>query len=222
MRVFMTGGNGGIGNAIRQKFADMGCEVAAPSSKELDLNNQEAIREWFAQNGNEFDVIIHSAGYNKPLSVEEMTLEEFNKTQNINLTALMTIVQQVLPHFQKTNRGYIVGIGSLYASISREGRIAYTSSKHALVGMMQTLCLELGKYNVLCNTVSPGYVDTKMFRTNNSAEKRAYLASKIPLNRLARPEDIADVVYFLASEHNHYVNGQDIIVDGGFMAGSFQ
>jgi 3-oxoacyl-[acyl-carrier protein] reductase len=61
-----------------------------------------------------------------------------------------------------------------------------------------------------------------MFRANNSEEKRAYLASKIPLNRLAQPEDIADIVYFLASPQNHYINGQDIVVDGGFMAGSFQ
>ncbi|MEE6207955.1 MAG: SDR family oxidoreductase [Alphaproteobacteria bacterium] len=222
MRIFMTGGNGGIGGAIKQKFINEGHEVFAPGSKDLDLNDSEAIKDWFAKNGNHFDVIIHSAGYNKPLPVEEMSLEEFNKTQNVNLTALLTITQQILPHFKKAKRGYIVGIGSLYASISREERIAYTSSKHALIGMVQTLALELGKYNVLCNTVSPGYVDTQMFRANNNEEKRAYLASKIPLNRLAQPEDIADIVYFLAGPQNHYINGQDIIVDGGFMAGSFQ
>ncbi|MBO6281283.1 MAG: SDR family oxidoreductase [Alphaproteobacteria bacterium] len=222
MRIFMTGGNGGIGGAIKQKFINEGHEVFAPGSKDLDLNDSEAIKTWFTKNGNNFDVIVHSAGYNKPLPIEKMSLEEFNKTQNVNLTALLTITQQVLPYFKEIKRGYIVGIGSLYASISREERIAYTSSKHALVGMIQTLALELGKYNVLCNTVSPGYVDTKMFRANNSEEKRAYLASKIPLNRLAQPEDIADIVYFLAGPQNHYINGQDIIVDGGFMAGSFQ
>ena len=222
MRVFMTGGNGGIGSAIKQKFIKEGYNVVAPSSAELDLSDSEKIKQWFEKNGNHFDVIVHSAGYNNPLSIENMNIEEFNRTQNINLTSLLIISQQILPYFKKAEQGYIVGIGSLYAGISREDRVAYTSSKHALVGMIQTMALEFGKYNVLCNTVSPGYVDTKMFRTNNSEEKRAYLASKIPLKRLATPEDIAETVYFLAGPQNRYINGQEIIVDGGFMAGSFQ
>lgn len=218
----MTGGNGGIGSAIREKFQKEGHEVISPSSKELDLNNSKDIQTYFQKNGNNFDVIIHSAGYNNPLNIEEISLDEFNKTQNINVTSLLTICQQIIPHFAKQKFGYIIGIGSLYASISREGRVAYTSSKHALTGLIKTLTLELGKYNILCNTVSPGFVDTKMFRANNNEEKRTYLASKIPLNRLAKPEDIADIVYFLASPQNHYINGQDIIVDGGFMTGSYQ
>lgn len=222
MKVFLTGGNGGIGSAIKEKFLAGGHEVIAPSSKELDLSDMNAIRGYFTQNSADFDVIVHSAGYNPPLSLQDISLEEFNKTQNVNLTALLEIVKANLPHFKIAGKGYVVGIASLYASISRENRVAYASSKHALVGMIQTMALELGKYNVLCNTVSPGYVDTKMFRTNNSEEKRAYLASKIPLNRLAQPEDIAGAVYFLGSDANRYINGQDIIVDGGFMAGSFQ
>lgn len=123
---------------------------------------------------------------------------------------------------KEQKRGRIVGIASLYATISRENRVSYACSKHGLVGLIKTLALELGQFGVLCNTVSPGYVDTAMFRSRNDAEKRAFLASKVPLKRLAEPADIAEVVYFLCSENNRYLNGQDIIVDGGFMAGSFQ
>ena len=158
MKVFVTGGHGGIGSAVCEKFARDG----------------------------RFDAVVHCAGYNPPLSVEDTTIEEFDRTQNINLTSLLEITRAVAPYMKEQKRGRIVGIASLYATISRENRVSYACSKHGLVGLIKTLALELGQFGVLCNTVSPGYVDTAMFRSRNDAEKRAF------------------------------------IVDGGFMAGSFQ
>lgn len=222
MRVFLTGGNGNIGSAIKEKFIDRGDEVVAPSSRELDLSDQAAIGCYFAEHGIDFDIIVHCAGYNPIASIEELSLEEFNKAQAVNTTALLTIVKNVLPYFKQRRQGYVIGIASLYASTGRSERAAYTSSKHALCGLIKTLAIELGQYHVLCNSVSPGYVDTQMFRGRNSPDKIAEIEAKIPLGRLAKPEDIAETVSYLCSGGNSYLTGQDIIVDGGFMAGGFQ
>ena len=116
----------------------------------------------------------------------------------------------------------ILGISSLYGNISREGRAAYAMSKHALNGLISTLALELGPSGILCNTLSPGFVKTKMTLKNNTPETLAALERKIPLGRFASVQDIARIAYFLCSEENTYISGQDIIVDGGFMAGGFQ
>ena len=221
MRVFITGAGGGIGTAIKELYEANGWEVVAPRSSELDLSDIKAVKAWFAKNKAYYDAIIHCAGYNHPLPVAKMPEEEFLKTINVNTASLLEIIKANDDYFKK-NGGYIVGIASLYGTISREGRAAYTCSKHALIGLIKTLTLEYGKYNVLCNTVSPGFVNTLMFRTNNDEQKRAELAAKIALNRLAEPSDIARTVYFLASKENTYLTGQDITVDGGFMAGSYQ
>lgn len=222
MKVFLTGGNGNIGSAIKEKFLARGDVVVAPSSRELDLADQAAIDRYFAEHGTEFDVVVHCAGYNPIAALEELFLEEFDKAQNINVAALLSIVKNVLPYFKKQQKGYVVGIASLYASTARSDRAAYVSSKHALCGLLKTMAIELGCYNVLCNSVSPGYVDTQMFRARNTPVKISEIEAKIPLGRLALPADIAEIVGYLCSENNSYLTGQDVVVDGGFMAGGFQ
>ncbi|MBQ8750570.1 MAG: SDR family oxidoreductase [Alphaproteobacteria bacterium] len=221
MRVFITGAGGGIGGAIKDLYIEKGHDVIAPRSFELDLSDINAVKKWFSENEANFDAIIHCAGFNQPMDLIDMPYELYQKTHNVNVASLIEIIKANDNYFKK-NGGFVVGIASLYASITREKRTAYTTSKHALVGLIKTLALEYGKYNVLCNTVSPGFVDTLMFQTNNSLEKRNELAQKTALNRLAKPQDIANMVYFLGSNNNTYVTGQDIIVDGGFMAGSYQ
>lgn len=222
MRAFITGANGAIGAAIKQEFLAKGYEVTAPGSKELDLSEMENIAQYFSIVKPEFDVIIHCAGYNNPLPIEEISIEEFQKTQNINLNAFIEITKACLPYLKKQKSGYILGIASLYAAISRENRLSYSVSKHGMLGFMRTLALELGEFNILCNTLSPGFVDTPMSRKNNSPEKLQKLANKVPLKRLAQPENIAKTAYYLCSKENQYLTGQDITVDGGFMAGGFQ
>ena len=190
MRAFITGAGGGIGGAIKELYLHSGYEVVAPRSTELDLSDMSAIHDWFSSHRSEFDVIIHCAGYNRPLPAAEIPLEEFMKTQYVNYISLLEIVKANDAYF-KEHGGYIVGIGSLYASISREGRAAYASSKHALVGLVKTLALEYGPYNVLCNTVSPGFVNTQMFQNNNNEAKRAELEQ--PVTELGG-ESLADAL----------------------------
>jgi 3-oxoacyl-[acyl-carrier protein] reductase len=110
----------------------------------------------------------------------------------------------------------------LYGFLARKGRLPYVISKHGLLGAVRTLAIELAKYNILTNAVSPGYINTKMTTKNNSPEKINELVQGIPQRRLGKPEEIAKVVNFLVNDDNTYINGQDIVVDGGFSIGGFQ
>jgi len=116
----------------------------------------------------------------------------------------------------------VLVISSLYGFLARSGRLPYVISKHGLNGAVKTLAIELAPYGVLVNSLSPGYIGTKMTYQNNSEETIAKLVLGIPLGRLGSAEDIAEVAEFLCSKKNKYINGQDIVVDGGFSIGGFQ
>lgn len=217
-KVFITGASGDIGLAIKNKFLDSNNEVVAPTHEELDLQRTDSINNYFKSSSKDFDVIVYCAGFNAPKTIEELLIDDIEKTYKINALAFFEIAKILSPYMKHNKQGHILAISSLYGTISRTGRLAYTASKHSLNGMMKTLACELGKYNILVNTLSPGFVDTKMTRKNNSFEQIENLRKKIPLKRLATTNDIAETAYYLCSEKNSYITGQDIIVDGGFLA----
>uniref|UniRef100_A0A7V3J9H2 SDR family oxidoreductase n=1 Tax=candidate division CPR3 bacterium TaxID=2268181 RepID=A0A7V3J9H2_UNCC3 len=221
--VFLLGSKGDIGQAILKKFKMEGCNVIAPSHAELDLENIDAIDKFFEKNKDlNIGILVHCAGYNEPKLFEELTIKDIEKTNAINFIGFCKVVQHIIPYMKKKKEGYIVAISSLYGMYSRVKRAAYAMSKHALNGLIETLALELGPFNIKANIVSPGFVYTKMTIKNNPSEVIKSLEEKIPLGRLAKPEDIANVVFFLCSKENNYINGANIVVDGGYSAGGFQ
>ncbi|WP_307971770.1 SDR family oxidoreductase [uncultured Brachyspira sp.] len=219
-RVFITGGNGDIGSSIVEIFKINGYEVISPNSKELDLRDSKLIKEYFNHNNN-FDIFIHCAGINNPSIIEDLDFNNIKETMQINTFSFYEILKTLIP-YQKINGGYILAISSIYGQISRAGRTAYAMSKHALIGLIKTAAIELGKYNIKVNALSPGFVDTNLTRKNNNDEKIKIINESIPLSGIAKPTDIANVSYFLCSEKNTYITGQDITVDGGFICGGFQ
>lgn len=221
-KLFLTGANGGIGSAVKEKFSVNGYEITAPDSHELDLSNPKNVDIYFETVSAEFDVIIHCAGYNRPLEISDISEEEYSKTQNINLGSFIKIVRQNIPYFQQSGGGHVLGIASLYSEISREKRLSYAVSKHGLIGAIQTMALELGKYRVCCNALSPGFVDTPLTRQNLTPENIALISTKIPMGGLTTPREIANTAFFLCSPENTAISGQNIIVDGGYMIGGFQ
>ena len=219
-RLFITGGNGEIGYSIVEIFKNNGYEVISPNSKELDLRDSKLIDEYFNYNNN-FDVFIHCAGINNPSLIEDLDFDNIKETIQINTFSFYEILKKIMP-YQKINGGYILAISSLYGQISKSGRAAYAMSKHALIGLIKTAAIELGKYNIKINAISPGFVDTNLTRKNNDSDKIKFLEEGIPLGNMAKPIDIANVAYFLCSDKNTYITGQDITVDGGFICGGFQ
>ena len=117
----------------------------------------------------------------------------------------------------KMNRfGRIINIGSIWAVVSKEGRCVYSATKNGIHGVTNTLAVELAPYNILVNTVCPGFTLTELTKKNNTEEQIKNIVKDIPLGRMAEPEEIAEVVYFLGTEKNTYLTGQKITVDGGF------
>lgn len=222
--VFILGGAGDIGRAIVDKFAGKGYAVISPSRNELNLESRQSIEEYFKYKKlkQKIDVLIYCAGFNTPKLFKELTYADLDRSNAINVTGLFGILQKILPDMAKVKNGYVLAVSSLYGSFSREGRLAYVMSKHALNGLIKTAALEFGRYNIKINAVSPGFVNTKMTRKNNSSATIKLIKERIPLGHLAMPVEIANIAFFLCSPENTYITGQDIIVDGGYSVGGFQ
>ncbi len=200
----MTGGGGGIGESIASVLRLSHVSVVAPPSKELDLSSDFNLKEY-----GEFDAFIHCAGINSIREYDKIDQEELERLFKINTFSFLKICSE-LNLRQGAN---IVAIGSLYAESTKEGRIQYSMSKHALYGAVKTLALEMSKDRIKVNMVSPGFVNTPMTVKNNSEERVGYLNDTIPLG-LTEPLQIAKLSLYLVTE-NSAITGQNIVVDGG-------
>lgn len=222
-RVLVLGGTGDIGSTIASRLTlDFGDKVIAVGSADLNLADAHSVDLFLEQHGSDFDVLVHSAGVNQPGLFELLDMKNIELTVQANLMGFLRISKALIPHWKLQSWGSVVIISSLYGFFSRKGRLPYAISKHALIGAMKTMAIEFGEYGVMVNAVSPGYIDTKMTSKNNSPEVIQKLVSGIPVRRLGSPDDIARAVSFLVSPQNHYVNGLDLVVDGGYSVGGFQ
>lgn len=216
-KVLVTGGSRGIGKAIAEKFREHGYEVAAPTRQELDLLNEKSIEDYVTAHKEEgFDVIVNNAGINDIHEVEDITDEEIERMMATNLVAPIKLLRGFTGSMKKNNYGRIVNIASIWAVVSKSGRLVYSATKNGIHGVTNTLAVELAENNILVNTVCPGFTMTELTVKNNTPEEIAHISADIPMKRMARPEEIAEVVYFLCSEQNTYLTGQKIAVDGGY------
>jgi 3-oxoacyl-[acyl-carrier protein] reductase len=220
-KVLVLGGTGDIGNAIKNVLSKNDI-VYSMGSKDVDLSSKESVDSFIEKYGSTFDVIVHSAGLNVPGILDNIEIEDVERSVQANLIGFLRIVKGNIPYWKSVNKGNIVVISSLYGFLSRKGRLPYAISKHGLIGAVKTLAIELGEFGVLVNAVSPGYINTKMTSKNNSPEVIEKLVSGVPLKRLGTPEEIASAVEFLSSSKNTYITGQDLVIDGGFSVGGFQ
>jgi 3-oxoacyl-[acyl-carrier protein] reductase len=134
----------------------------------------------------------------------------------INLIAPLRIARGVVTGMMDRKFGRIVNIGSIWSLVSKPGRLAYSVSKDGLNGFTRALAVEVASFNVLVNTVSPGFVNTDLTRQNNTPQEIEEICKKIPMGRLAETQEIARFVSFLCSDANSYITGQCLVMDGGF------
>ena len=213
----ITGGSRGIGKAIATRLEKGGFKVVCPKRSELDLSNLESVQAFISNNTHlTIDILINNAGENLIQNIMDIDASTWNTIQNTNLNSAFLLMQGFGKKMVERRFGRILNIASIFSFLTREGRASYTTSKSALVGLTKTAAVEWSKYNVLVNALSPGYVNTELTQKNNSPARIEELCKEIPIGRMASPEEIAEIAFFLVSESNTYLTGQNIVVDGGF------
>jgi 3-oxoacyl-[acyl-carrier protein] reductase len=215
----ITGGSRGIGRALADALSADGLNVLTPTRDELDLADCDAVELWceaHAQDG--VDVLINNAGINPIASLSELTLAEWRRTLDVDLTAPFLLTRTFGTAMAERGWGRIVNVGSVYSSVSRAGRGAYASAKHGLAALTKTAAIEFSSRQVLVNAVCPGFVATDLTYANNDPATIALLETQIPVGRLGGVNEVAELVRWLCSDANTYVSGQLIAVDGGFLA----
>jgi len=168
--------------------------------------------------GGILDCIVNNAGITKDNLTIRMSMEEWTKVIDINLTSTFLMSKFAIKKMLKNKSGKIINITSVVGHTGNIGQANYTASKAGIVAMSKSLAIEYAKKNINVNCISPGFISTAM--TDKIDDKfKETIISKIPANRLGKPEDIANAVLFLASNNSDYINGETLHVNGGLYLG---
>ena len=233
--IIVTGASGGIGNAIIEKLNHAGANILASGTRiekldqlkskyqntkilKFDIAQSDKIDE-FVDNatkelGGNLDCIVNNAGITQDNLAIRMSLEEWQKVININLTSTFLMSKSAIKKMLKNKSGRIVNITSVVGHTGNLGQANYTASKAGIVAMSKSLAMEYAKKNININCISPGFIKTAMTDKLEDKFKEAII-SKIPSARLGDPDDIANAVLFLCSNLSDYINGETLHVNGG-------
>ena len=232
--IIVTGASGGIGNSIVEKLYEYGANILASGTRveklndlrnkfekikilQFDISQTENIEEFIDNASNKLgglDCIINNAGITKDNLAIRMSIEEWQKVIDINLTSTFLMSKFAIKKMLKNKKGKIINITSVVGHTGNLGQANYTASKAGIVAMSKSLAIEYAKKNININCISPGFIKTNMTDKIDDKYKEAII-SKIPSARLGEPEDIANVALFLSSENSNYINGETIHVNGG-------
>ena len=237
--IFVTGATGGIGGSIIDTLNVAGANLIASGSNQeklemikskyknikiikFDISNHKEIEKLAEQVSNLFDGkidgLVNNAGVNRDNIFLRMSLDEWQKVLDVNLTSNFLISKFFIKKMIKNKSGKIVNITSIVGHTGNIGQANYAASKSGIIGMSKSLALEYAKKNILINCISPGFIDTAM--TDKIDDKfKTQLIDKIPINRLGKPLDVANVVSFLMSDLSNYITGETIHVNGGMYFG---
>ena len=212
----ITGASRGIGKSIKEVLSKDGIEIISPNRNELDLSSSESIDKFLSQTSADIDIIINNAGILKVGEHNEFSSDDFHEILQVNVVAPFKIISGFVEKMKVHNFGRIVNISSVWGQKSKKGRTLYSSSKAALDALTRSLAIEFASYNILINSVAPGYIETDMLKQCNTEEELAIIRDTIPMKRFGKKTEIAELVKFLSSENNSYITGQIFTIDGGY------
>lgn len=215
--VLLTGASRGIGRAIYLCLRKEGYILISPDRSELNLLDNNSIDEFIQRYHKErIDIIINNAGINYPQWIEETTDQNISDTVQTNLIAPIKLIRGLVGGMKKRKWGRIINMSSAYGLLARGKQTLYVATKHGLNGVTKAVALELAQYNILVNSICPGFTKTELVM-RNPKEKILQIESDIPLGRLANPKEIAELTLFLISDRNTYITGSTVVIDGGFI-----
>lgn len=242
----ITGARRGMGRSHALKLAEHGVKVTvADISKEdcqkvvdeienkggeamavkCDVTDKSQVEEMVQKTVDEFgslDILVNNAGIAQFKPFEDMTEEDWKRTIDINLNGYFRCAKEAIKHMLKQDSGSIINIASIAMGQTGVGfsHLAhYCASKGGIVGMTEELALEFAKKNIRVNAISPGIIETPMIDpiTNDPDQKQKTL-SQIPMGRVGKPEEVSNMVVFLASDASSYMTGSDMVIDGGWLS----
>jgi len=234
----VTGGASGLGLAIAEKFVynNIFTVIIGRDEEKLrnaktalgencatisfDLGNLEQIPLLVAEITNTYggvDILVNNAGINMKKPFEDVTDDEFQRINHTNVTAVFSLSREVAKHMLARESGSIINISSMASQYGLPKVIAYTASKSAIEGMTRAMAVDLSPRGIRVNCVAPGFIATDMSATalNNDPERKNKVLSRTPMGKMGIPADIADAVYFFASDASSYITGTVLPVDGG-------
>ncbi|HAW28924.1 MAG TPA: 2-deoxy-D-gluconate 3-dehydrogenase [Planctomycetaceae bacterium] len=240
----ITGGSKGLGSAMAEGLASAGADLLLTSRNQdeveataaeiqsdygnkvigmaadvTDPDQVAAMTERAISEFGKIDILINNAGINIRGPIDEITLEEFQDVQNVNVTGPWLCVRSVVPNMKKAQYGKIINLASTLGLVGMSNRTPYTSSKGAMVQMTRALGLELCEYGITCNAICPGPFLTPMNEPFAETEEiKKFIVGAVAMNRWARMEEIQGAAIFLASDASSYMTGSMVTVDGGWTA----
>ena len=235
---FVTGGAGGIGAAICARFAKGGAEVIAADVAEpaalpegvtwrrYDVTSEAAVQQTFDELGGSWarlDILVNAAGIEIEKTIEDTTLEEWNRVFAINVTGMFLTAKHALPLLRKSPGASVINFGSYDGFIADPGLAAYCASKGAVHALTRAMACDHGPEGIRVNAICPGYVDTPMLQSffggSGDIESLQQAVRDVhPLRSYGTPDDIANLVNWLASDEACYASGQLWVIDGGLSA----
>ena len=213
----ITGSSRGIGKSIKESLSKDGIDIINPSRDILDLSSPKSIDEFLSQLTTHIDIVINNAGILKVGQHDEISTDDFHEVFQVNVVAPFKLISGLVEGMKHQKFGRIVNISSIWGQKSKEGRTLYSSSKAALDALTRSLAIEFASYNILINSVAPGYIETDMLKQYNTEKELLKIKDTIPMKRFGKKIEIAELVKFLCSENNSYITGQILTIDGGYV-----
>ncbi len=236
----VTGAGQGIGKATALKLAEKGADVvvaewnqktAQETGREIEALGRRSLvqvvdvaqraqvqgmvetvlREW-----GRIDILVNNAGFDRPGTLMKVTEEDWEAVLGVHLKGCLNCMQAVMPGMMERRYGKIINVSSIYGKAGGKAEVAYSSAKAGIIGLTKAVAQEVGKYGINVNAVLPGLTETPTI-AKMPQKYRDLIVSQTPLGRLAQPEEIANVVAFLASDEASYVTGAAIEVTGGWL-----
>lgn len=230
----VTGASRGIGKAIAVQLQALGATVIGTATSqhgadniseylgkgyglELNVTDSDSIKALFEQIKQQFgviDILVNNAGITRDNLFMRMKDDEWQDIIDTNLTSVFKLSKAVVRPMMKKRNGRIINIGSVVGSMGNAGQVNYATAKAGLLGFTKSLAREVASRGITVNTVAPGFIDTDMTQSLTDEQKENIFA-QVPANRLGKPEEIANVVAFLASDASAYITGETIHINGG-------